>query len=30
VGTQKEWQTERDKLLAEEKEITRRNDELTK
>src|SRR5438552_3095399 len=30
VGTQDEWQVERDKLLAEEKELTRRNDELTK
>src|SRR6266513_2097418 len=30
VGTQEEWQAERDKLLAEEKELTRRNDELTK
>jgi predicted dithiol-disulfide oxidoreductase (DUF899 family) len=30
VGTQEEWQAERDKLLAEEKAITRRNDELTK
>jgi predicted dithiol-disulfide oxidoreductase (DUF899 family) len=30
VGTHEEWQAERDKLLAEEKEITRRNDELTK
>src|SRR4051794_35241980 len=30
VGTQEEWQVERDKLLAEEKELTRRNDELTK
>ena len=30
VGTQAEWLTARDKLLAEEKEITRRNDELTK
>src|SRR5215207_7328380 len=30
VGTQEEWRAERDKLLAEEKEITRRNDELTK
>src|SRR4051794_12580440 len=30
VGTQQEWQAERDKLLAEEKELTRRNDELTK
>src|SRR5437763_10763489 len=28
VGTEKEWQAERDKLLAEEKELTRRNDEL--
>ena len=28
VGTQEEWQAERDKLLAEEKKITRRNDEL--
>jgi predicted dithiol-disulfide oxidoreductase (DUF899 family) len=30
VGTQEEWQAERDKLLTEEKELTRRNDELTK
>jgi predicted dithiol-disulfide oxidoreductase (DUF899 family) len=30
VGTQEEWQAERDKLLAEEKELTRRNDELAK
>jgi predicted dithiol-disulfide oxidoreductase (DUF899 family) len=30
VGTQEEWQAERDKLLAEEKELTSRNDELTK
>src|SRR5215217_5055676 len=30
VGTQEEWQAERDKLLAEEKELTRRNDDLTK
>src|SRR5437763_4544144 len=30
VGTEKEWQAERDKLLAEEKELTRRNDELAK
>jgi predicted dithiol-disulfide oxidoreductase (DUF899 family) len=30
VGTQEEWQAARDKLLAEEKELTRRNDELTK
>src|SRR5215210_9518889 len=28
VATQEEWQAERDKLLAEEKKITRRNDEL--
>ena len=28
VGTQEEWQAERDKLLAEEKELTRRSDEL--
>ena len=28
VGTQEEWQAERDRLLAEEKELTRRNDEL--
>jgi predicted dithiol-disulfide oxidoreductase (DUF899 family) len=30
VGTQEEWQAERDKLLAEEKKITHRGDELTK
>jgi predicted dithiol-disulfide oxidoreductase (DUF899 family) len=30
VATQEEWQAERDRLLAEEKELTRRNDELTK
>src|SRR3989440_9766910 len=30
VGTQEEWQAERDKLLAEEKELTRSNDKLTK
>jgi predicted dithiol-disulfide oxidoreductase (DUF899 family) len=30
VGTQEEWQAERDELLAAEKELTRRNDELTK
>jgi predicted dithiol-disulfide oxidoreductase (DUF899 family) len=30
VGTQEEWQEERDKLLAEEKKITHRGDELTK
>lgn len=28
VATQEEWQTERDRLLAEEKKLTRRNDEL--
>ena len=28
IGTQEEWQAERDALLAEEKELTRRNDEL--
>jgi predicted dithiol-disulfide oxidoreductase (DUF899 family) len=28
IGTQEEWQTERDELLAEEKELTRRGDEL--
>jgi predicted dithiol-disulfide oxidoreductase (DUF899 family) len=28
IATQDEWQTERDKLLKEEKELTRRNDEL--
>jgi predicted dithiol-disulfide oxidoreductase (DUF899 family) len=30
IGTQEEWQAERDKLLAEEKELTRRGDELTR
>ena len=30
VGTQEEWQAARDELLAEEKELTRRNDDLTK
>jgi predicted dithiol-disulfide oxidoreductase (DUF899 family) len=30
VATQEEWQAERDKLLAEEKKITHRGDELTK
>jgi predicted dithiol-disulfide oxidoreductase (DUF899 family) len=30
VGTQEEWQAARDELLKEEKELTRRNDELTK
>jgi predicted dithiol-disulfide oxidoreductase (DUF899 family) len=29
VGTQEEWQAERDELLKEEKEITHRGDELT-
>ena len=28
VGTQEEWQAERDELLKEEKELTRRSDEL--
>jgi predicted dithiol-disulfide oxidoreductase (DUF899 family) len=28
IGTQEEWQAERDALLAEEKELTHRNDEL--
>jgi predicted dithiol-disulfide oxidoreductase (DUF899 family) len=28
IGTQEEWQAERDELLAEEKELTRRGDEL--
>jgi len=28
IGTQEEWQAERDALLAQEKELTRRNDEL--
>jgi predicted dithiol-disulfide oxidoreductase (DUF899 family) len=28
VGTQEEWQAERDELLAKEKELTRLNDEL--
>jgi predicted dithiol-disulfide oxidoreductase (DUF899 family) len=30
VGTQEEWQAARDELLEGEKELTRRNDELTK
>src|SRR6185295_4015274 len=30
VGTQEEWQAERDKLLAAEKELTRRSDELAR
>jgi predicted dithiol-disulfide oxidoreductase (DUF899 family) len=29
IGTQEEWQAERDDLLKEEKELTRRGDELT-
>jgi predicted dithiol-disulfide oxidoreductase (DUF899 family) len=28
IGTQEEWQAERDALLKEEKELTRRNDDL--
>jgi predicted dithiol-disulfide oxidoreductase (DUF899 family) len=28
IGTQEEWQAEREALLAQEKELTRRNDEL--
>jgi predicted dithiol-disulfide oxidoreductase (DUF899 family) len=28
IGTQEEWRAERDELLKEEKELTRRNDEL--
>src|SRR5437588_731117 len=28
IGTQEEWQAARDQLLAKEKELTRRNDEL--
>jgi predicted dithiol-disulfide oxidoreductase (DUF899 family) len=28
IGTQKEWQSERDELLKQEKELTRRGDEL--
>src|SRR3954454_1121990 len=28
IGTQEEWQAARDELLAEEKELTRRGDEL--
>ena len=28
IGTQEEWQAERDALLREEKELTRRSDEL--
>jgi predicted dithiol-disulfide oxidoreductase (DUF899 family) len=30
IGTQEEWQAERDALLAEEKDLTHRGDELTK
>ena len=30
IGTQEVWQAERDALLKEEKELTRRNDELTR
>ena len=30
VGTQEEWQAERDELLAEEKELTHRGDEVTR
>src|SRR5882672_7786535 len=30
IGTQEEWQAERDAILEEEKELTRRGDELTK
>jgi predicted dithiol-disulfide oxidoreductase (DUF899 family) len=30
IGTQEEWQTERDALLRDEKELTRRGDELAK
>ena len=30
VGSRQEWQAARDELLAEEKELTRRNDELAK
>ena len=30
IGTQEEWQAERDKLLQEEKELTRRGDELAR
>jgi predicted dithiol-disulfide oxidoreductase (DUF899 family) len=30
IGTQEEWQAERDELLAEEKALTRRSDELAK
>jgi predicted dithiol-disulfide oxidoreductase (DUF899 family) len=30
IGTQEEWQAERDQLLKEEKELTRRSDELAR
>ena len=30
IGTQEEWQAARDELLKEEKELTRRNDELAR
>jgi predicted dithiol-disulfide oxidoreductase (DUF899 family) len=30
VGTQEEWQAARDELLTEEKDLTRRNDELAR
>src|SRR4051812_22182017 len=30
IGTAEEWKAARDELLAEEKELTRRNDELTR
>ncbi|MGZ6609337.1 MAG: DUF899 family protein, partial [Solirubrobacteraceae bacterium] len=30
IGTQEEWQAERDQLLRDEKELTRRGDELAK
>jgi predicted dithiol-disulfide oxidoreductase (DUF899 family) len=30
IGTQEEWKAQRDELLEEEKELTRRGDELTK
>jgi predicted dithiol-disulfide oxidoreductase (DUF899 family) len=30
IGTQEEWQTKRDELLAQEKELTRRSDELAR
>jgi predicted dithiol-disulfide oxidoreductase (DUF899 family) len=30
IGTQEQWKTERDALLAEEKELTRRSDELAR